>query len=197
MHLLFGTSNMILLVPSTFSCNWGGIFILTFILVLPVIIYYYFVIFDHCSENKTRDRIILISSITLIFTVIFVVTFFNHAIFYEDKIISKNIFNIKGKVYNYNDVSKVEIYSTSGKGSTGLHYDLRMFDGLVININSLRYNIKNIKRYDNHTFNDLFYIEDKIKTGIPHSITESSYKELLRQGITFPNKIKDKFKFEN
>lgn len=192
-YWLFGTNNMILLVPSTFSTNYGGILLLLFIIVIPFVIYFYFAIFDSCSENRVKERLIFLSSVILVFSIISSLLFLNFTIFSEDKIIKRSIVHIEGKEYSYDNVEKIQIYNTSGKGSTGLHYDIVMYDGTVININSLRYNVKNIKRYDKHTFNDLFYLDDKIRDDVPHLISTSAYKDLVGQGVIFPDNIKNKF----
>lgn len=192
-YWLFGTNNMILIVPSTFATNYGGILLLFFISVLPFVVYFYFAIFDRYSENKVKGRLIFFSSVILVFIIISSLSFLNFTEFSEEKIIKRSVIYIKGKEYSYENVDKVQIYNTSGKGSTGLHYDIVMYDGTVININSLRYNVKNIKRYDNHTFNDLFYLDDKMRDNVPHFISTSAYKDLVRQGVVFPDNIKNKF----
>lgn len=96
-----------IIVPSLFSCN-GGLCILISILLLTCIL------IDELVYSPYEINIHNVEEIIPFFIAATVICFYENflsfSIFENDKIIHRNIFHSFGKVYNYYDIIKVQVY---------------------------------------------------------------------------------------
>lgn len=188
---LFFNNKTIIIVPSLFSF-YGGLLI--FIYTVFIIGFLtYSILYNPYNVSIEGDKKIL-AFLIVILVICFCETFFSFSIFEKDKIIFRNIFNLLGKRYNYDDIIKVEVFIKKFTKGSKLRYLLIMKDGRKIDLNVMQLHIGyRGEKNKEASFKKILHVESLINKDIPHLITEEAYYK-IRKANYLPTDFNKKFR---
>lgn len=179
--VLYSNGELVALIPSVFS----KFIAMEIIILLFLTFSFIFMLFTNKYLNiwTQKERSIEVryyKFVPLFFSLVILSSFFSTTGFYANKIIVKNVLNIKGLQYKYNDIKRIEIeIERSAKYKDTIHYNIIMKDMKKIDIGTEKSKINIIEEY--------------VPAEVPHYISKDNFDIISANKLNLNEKIKRKF----